>query len=197
MVVATDGRIVDEADLRPDEFCVSAQSWKLPACPPPHLLRVLFPSAEVGSLGSQAKLPQQPAHRPKAQINPEFIGNHFGHHLTGPERKGKIQLQRVLVRDQVENKFQFLCGKLLGSAAPSFRLQSTPSTASVSRQPRNTLVVKTCISRATSVGGMPDCTQLTARRRNSSCCDGVSRLQSLGDMRQFLAQPNIFAPVSN
>lgn len=56
-------------------------------------------------------MPQQPTDRLAAQINPESIKNHFGHHWIGPEREGEDQLQRVLVGDEVEDKFQFVCYK--------------------------------------------------------------------------------------
>ncbi len=98
-------------------------------------LRVLLIGPPNRSLYAQSHLPQQPTHRTVTQLYPQSPGDQLPHHTRRPQRKRKLQLQRILPHHRVINPLQPLRLQLRWPPPSLARLQLPPSPAPVQRQP--------------------------------------------------------------
>ena len=86
-------------------------------------------------LATDAKLRQQAPHRLKAEPDPVFVGDQLRDHLARPQRKLKLQLQRILLRNCVIQPLQLPAVQLRRPSRHRLRLQRSPPAAPIGRQP--------------------------------------------------------------
>src|SRR5258707_5338155 len=86
-------------------------------------------------LASDAKLSQTPCDRDQAQRDVEFSFDQRRHHLTRPQRKCELELQRVLLRHRVVNPLQLLAIEFRRTSKQRLGLQCAPATTSILCQP--------------------------------------------------------------
>src|SRR5712671_4104424 len=86
-------------------------------------------------LASDAELGQKPSDRDQAQRDIEFILDQRRHHLTRPQRKCELELQRILLRHRVVNPLQLLAIEFRRTSEQRLGLQRSPATTSILCQP--------------------------------------------------------------
>src|SRR6266849_935224 len=86
-------------------------------------------------LASDAQLGQKPSDRDQAQRDLEFIFDQRRHHLTRPQRKCELELQRILLRHRVVNPLQLLAIEFRRTSEQRLGLQRSPATTSILCQP--------------------------------------------------------------
>ena len=103
--------------------------------PLPHERLVALDCSVQRLLAGDAELRQETAYRIGAQFYAELILDKLGHHLAGPQRKFKFQLQRVLPGHPVVDPQELLAIEFWRSPEKWLRLQRAPATAPVIREP--------------------------------------------------------------
>ena len=135
MMIGTDPRLISKED---HSLLFTGQTLNpgiLLLQPLLDFLRLLLVRSPDRTLRSQSQLPQQTADRGLTQLDTKPLINDLSHHLRGPERKGKLQLQRILfgygpIDPLQSSAIQF------GRPSPSlFRIQGPPAAPAISRQP--------------------------------------------------------------
>ncbi len=134
-MVAAHDRLIGEIDLRPDLFGVGSKGGELAARPSPDLVGILFPSAKVRTLERESHLLEQPAHRPSAQDDAKLIFDDLGDRIAGPKGERKMELKRILVGHQIEDKLHLRAVELFGTPASRPGTEAAPAAATVAGHP--------------------------------------------------------------
>src|SRR5260370_42081533 len=86
-------------------------------------------------LEGDAELSEKAPDRNQAQQDIEFIFDQRRRHLTRPQRKCELELQRVLLRHRVVNPLQLPAIEFRRTPEQRLGLQRSPATTSILRQP--------------------------------------------------------------
>ena len=135
MEIRTNPRLVGKQNL-----C----SLPLSLCPNPGIISfdplldqrgVLFKRFRQRSLATQPQLRQKPAHRSQAQLHVILPPDQRTDHFSSPQRKGKLQLQRVLHRHCPINPLNLRPPQLVWPSVKLSGLEGFPTRSPIRCQP--------------------------------------------------------------
>src|SRR6516164_3912168 len=135
MVIRAHMRGVAEVDLSLFPLRQSLDPRECLLEPLLHQRLVPFQRTMQRPLAGDAELSEQSPDRDQAQRDIEFIVDQCRHHLARPQRKGELELQRVLLRHRVVNPLQLLAIEFRRTPEQRLGLQRSPAAAPILRQP--------------------------------------------------------------